>query len=54
MRIWPVGAELFHADGQTDGQIDMTSVMQTDMTKAVVTCHDFVNTPNEPAGTGRG
>ena len=31
--IYPVGAKLFHADGQTD------------ITKLIVTFHNFVNTP---------
>jgi hypothetical protein len=30
MKIGPVGAELFHADGR-----------QTDMTKLIVACHNF-------------
>jgi hypothetical protein len=32
-----VGAELFHAGGWTDGQ--------TDMTKLIVSCHNFANVP---------
>jgi hypothetical protein len=55
MKIHPVEAELFHADRQTDrltdrqtdrltdrhigGQTDR----QTDMTKLIVACHNFVN-----------
>jgi hypothetical protein len=35
MKIFPVGAELFHADGRTN----------TDMTKLVVAFHNFVNAP---------
>jgi len=34
MKIHPVGAELFHADGWTDRQ-------QTDMMQATVTFHNF-------------
>jgi len=37
MKIHPVGAKLFHAGGQADGQ--------TDMTKLRVAFHDFVNMP---------
>jgi len=40
MKISPVEAELFHADGETD------------MTKLIVTCRNFSNAPkNEPRGT---
>ena len=38
MIIHPVGAELFHADGRTDGQM-------TYMTKLVVTFRNFANAP---------
>jgi hypothetical protein len=37
MKIRPVGAELFHADGRTDGQ--------TDMTKLIVAFGKFANAP---------
>ena len=37
MKIHPVGAKLFHAGGQADGQ--------TNMTKLRVAFHDFVNMP---------
>jgi hypothetical protein len=37
MKIRPVGAELFHVDGQTDGQ--------TDMTKLIVAFRKFTNAP---------
>jgi hypothetical protein len=37
MKIHPVGAKLFHAGRQADGQ--------TNMTKLRVALHDFVNTP---------
>jgi len=36
MKIRPVGAELFHADGRADGQ--------TDMTKLIVSFRNFANT----------
>ena len=39
MNIRPVGAELFHADRQTDGR--------TDMMKLIVTFHNFANTPED-------
>jgi len=37
MKICPVGAELFHADGRMD--------RQTDMTKLTVAFHNFANMP---------
>jgi len=37
MKIRPAGAELFHADRQTDGQ--------TDMTKLKVVFRNFANAP---------
>jgi hypothetical protein len=37
MKIHPVGAELFHADGWTDGQ--------TDMMKLIVAFRNFANAP---------
>jgi hypothetical protein len=37
MKISPVGAELLHVDGRTDGQ--------TDMTKLSVAFHDFAKAP---------
>jgi len=37
MKIRPVGAELFHADGWTD--------RQTEMTKLIVTFYSFANAP---------
>jgi hypothetical protein len=36
-KIRPVGAEFFHAEGRTDGQIDMT--------KLIVTFRNFMNAP---------
>ena len=38
MKIRPVGAELFHADGWTDGG-------QTDMTKLIVAFRNLANAP---------
>jgi hypothetical protein len=37
MKIRPVGAELFHADGRTDGR--------TEMTKLIVAFRNFTNAP---------
>jgi len=37
MKIYLVGAELFHMDGRTDGQ--------TDMMKLIVVFHNFVKMP---------
>jgi len=37
MKIRPVGAELFHADGQTD----------TDMTKFIAAFRNFANAPEK-------
>ena len=45
MKICQVGTELFHADGCTDGQ--------TDMTKLIVAFHNFVNaSKNTPCTCG--
>jgi hypothetical protein len=38
MKIPPLGAELFHADGHTD--------VRTDMTKPVVAFRNFANGPH--------
>jgi len=40
MKIHPVGAELFHADGRTDGQ--------THMTKLIAAFRNFVHAPLKP------
>jgi hypothetical protein len=49
MKIRPVVAELFHADGRTDGQ--------TDMTKLIVAILNFANAPKnqliQPVFPGR-
>ena len=39
MKIRPVGAELFHADAQKDGQ--------TDMTKSIIAFRNFANAPEK-------
>jgi hypothetical protein len=43
MKILLLGAEFFHAYGETDGQTDR----QTDMTKLVVAFHNFANVPKD-------
>jgi Fe-S-cluster formation regulator IscX/YfhJ len=45
MKIRPVGAELFHADGQTHRQAEGRTVRQTDMKKLIVTFRNFANAP---------
>jgi hypothetical protein len=44
MNILPVGAELFHADGQTDGR--------TDLTKLIVAFCNFANAPKNERALG--
>ena len=46
MKINPLGAELFHADGQTDGRVDMTKLVVAFRTssKAPITSVRRVNT----------
>ena len=41
MKMCPVGTELFHADGRTDGE--------TDMTKLTVAFRSFTNAPKQNA-----
>ena len=41
MKIQMVGARLFHVDAWTDGWTDG----QTDMTKLLVTSHNYANVP---------
>jgi len=41
IKIRPVGSELLHADGQTDGR----TVGRTDMTKLTVAFRNFLNAP---------
>jgi len=41
MKIFSVGAELFHGDGRTDGQ--------SDITKLIVAFRNFVNMPAKGA-----
>jgi hypothetical protein len=43
MKIRPVGAELFHAGGRTDGQ--------TDVTKLTVAFRNFANAPKNDLGS---
>jgi len=38
IKMRPVGAELFHADGRTDGQ--------TEMTKLIIVLRSFANAPH--------
>ena len=45
VKIHPMRAELFHADGWTDGQADRQT--QTDITKLIVTFHNFADVPND-------
>ena len=45
MKIRPVRAELFHADGRMDGQ--------TGMKKLIVAFRDFLSAPNNGAGKNR-
>jgi len=42
VKIRPVGAELFHSDGQTDRHDS-----QTDMTKVKVAFRNFANAPKK-------
>jgi len=44
MKIRPMGAELFQADGRTDRQTDRQRGRQTGMTKRIVAFRNFVNT----------
>jgi hypothetical protein len=45
LKIRPVGAELFHADGRIDGQTDRGTDRQTDITKLIVAFRNFANAP---------
>jgi hypothetical protein len=47
MKICPVGAELFHADVQTDGQKNRRMDRKTDMKKLIVAFRKFVNAQNK-------
>ena len=42
MKIRPVKAELFHADGRTDGRRDKTD-RRTNMTQIIVAIPQFLN-----------
>jgi len=46
MKRRPLGAELFHTDGWTD--------VQTDMTKLIVAVRSFANGPETVIGSARG
>jgi hypothetical protein len=46
MKIRPVGAELFHADGQTEGR-------RTDMRKPIVAFRNLANAPQNYRGFGQ-
>jgi hypothetical protein len=48
IKIRPVGAELFHADGQTYGRMDGWK----DMTKLTVSFRSFVNAPKYGSSLG--
>jgi hypothetical protein len=43
MKIRPVEADLFYADGQTDRQTDRDTDRQTDMTKLIIAFRNFAN-----------
>jgi len=45
MTVRPVGAELLHADRQTDGQTDGWTDRPSDITKLIVAFHNFANAP---------
>jgi len=45
MKIRPVGAELFHANGLRMRETDRRTKGQRDMTKLIVAFHNFVNVP---------
>jgi hypothetical protein len=45
MKIRPVGAELLHADRQTDRQAGGLTDRQTDGQKLIVAFHSFANAP---------
>jgi len=48
MKIRPVEADLFHADGQTDGRKDS----QTDLTKLIFAVRSFANARENVLLTG--
>jgi hypothetical protein len=45
MKIPPVGAEVFYADGRTEGQTGRQAGRQTDMTTLTVVSRNFATTP---------
>jgi hypothetical protein len=52
MKIRPVGAEVFHADGPTDTQKGGWKDGQIDMAKLIVFFHNFANTPEDKKHMG--
>jgi len=46
VKIRPMGNELFHGGGRTDRQRERER--ETDMTKLIVTFHNFANAPKNP------
>jgi hypothetical protein len=48
MKILPVGAELFHADGETKSR---QTKIQTDVTKLIVTFNNFAKAPKRRTQT---
>jgi hypothetical protein len=47
MKISPVGAELFQADGQTDRQTDRQPAERMEMTKLIFAFRNFSNAPKK-------
>jgi len=45
MKIRPMGAELFHADGRTDGRTETDRQTDIDITKLIVVFRNSVGTP---------
>jgi hypothetical protein len=45
MQVCPVGAELFHTDGQAEGRTDGQTERQTDTTQQIVAFRNFANAP---------
>ena len=47
VKICDLGAEIFHADGRTDGRMNVQTVNQTDMTKLTVAICNFAKGPKK-------